>query len=273
MPTTGKYNQEKEVELIKKYQMTQDPMILRQLRTMFAGTIKDAIKKSNTYGLDPRSLDQKALVGFTAAIMNYNPTKGAKPSTHITTGIMGYLSNQNYALKNNTRLISANSELQTQIWATKNRLDSLGLDTSNENIIKELKKTSKKKVDNKIIENIQGMARTELTGDKLMGNSGDGEDITFTDVLNSEKMTTNQVLQQQETNQLLQDAFNNALTEQEKGLIRDRHPGVYDNRINTKASAWSYSAINNGYPSEHFAKQAYKNAMNKMQSYIKERTK
>lgn len=268
-----KYNQEKEIELIKKYQMTQDPMVLRQLRTMFAGTIKDAIKKSNTYGLDPRSLDQKALVGFTAAIMNYNPTKGAKPSTHITTGIIGYLGNQNYALKNNTRLISANSELQTQIWATKNRLESLGLDTSNESIIKELKKTSKKKVDNDIINRIQGMTRTELTGDKLMGASGEGEDITFTDVLNTGSLTTSQVLKQQETTQLLQDAFNNALTEQEKGLIKDRNPGVYDNRINAKPSAWSYVAINNGYPSEHFAKQAYKAAEDKMKKYINEKMK
>lgn len=263
------YNKDKEIELIKKYQMTQDPMTLRQLRKIFAGTIEDAIKRSNTYGLDPRSLNQKALVGFTSAIMNYNPSKGAKPSTHITTGIMGYLSNQNYALKNNTRLISVNSELQTQIAATKNKLDALGLDANSTNIINELKKTSKKKVNEDVLNKIENMSRTELVGDKLMGTSGEGEDITFSDVLNKSDLTAGQVLKQQETNTILQNAFNNVLTEQEKGLIKDRNPGVYDDRVGAKQSSWSYAAINNGYPSGYFAEQAYKNAIKKMQDYAR----
>ena len=265
---TDTYNKDKELELIKKYQMTQDPMILRQLRIMFAGTIKDAIKKSNTYGLDPRSLEQKALVGFTSAIMNYNPTKGTKPNTHITTGIMGYLSNQNYALKNNTRLISEKSETQTQMMAVKNKLDMLGIDTTNENILKEMKKTSKKKLNEEVINKIQGMTRTELTGDKLMGTSGEGEDITFTDVLNKSNITANQVLQQQQTNKLLQDAYSSVLTPQEQWLIKDRNPGVYDNRIGVKPSSWSFAAINNGYSSGYFAEQAYKAAEKKMKDYI-----
>lgn len=268
MANSNSYNKDKEIELIKKYQLTQDPMILRQLRIIFAGTIKDAIKKSNTYGLDPRSLEQKALVGFTSAIMNYNPTKGTKPSTHITTGIMGYLSNQNYALKNNTRLISEKSETQTQMMAVKNKLDALGIETTNANILNEMKKTSKKKLNEDIIKKIQGMARTELTGDKLMGTSGEGEDITFTDVLNKGNITAEQVLNQQNTQSILQEAFDNALTPQEKGLIKDRNPGVYDNRIGTKPSSWSFAAINNGYSSGYFAEQAYKVAEKKMKDYI-----
>ena len=84
----NEYNREQEIELIRQYQQTQDPMLLQKLRRIFAGTINSAVMQSTSYGLDQRTLNQKAMIGFSRALMKYDPLKGA-PTTAITNSIKG----------------------------------------------------------------------------------------------------------------------------------------------------------------------------------------
>lgn len=264
--SNNQYNREQEVELIRQYQQTKDPMVLQRLRRIFAGTINSAVMQSTSYGLDQRTLNQKAMTAFSRTLMNYDPSKGA-PTTAITNGIKGYINNENNRLKNTTRLVQNDTILQTQIHKAKTKLELEGKseDEIDKQLLNEVSglRTSKEKVDKSWIEKIQNSTRRELTGDRVMGESGVGENLTFMDVLNTQEETAEEMYDRLEMSRKFQKALS-TLTEQEQGLVKDKNPALAGLPDSDKKISWNRIAINNNYASRYLAEKAYEKSIEKI---------
>ena len=268
----NEYNREQEIELIRQYQQTQDPMLLQKLRRIFAGTINSAVMQSTSYGLDQRTLNQKAMIGFSRALMKYDPLKGA-PTTAITNSIKSYINNENNRLKNTTRLLQNDTILQTQIHKAKTKLELEGkteeeIDKLLVNEISALR-TSEKKVNKAWINKIKGSTRKELTGDRIMGEAGTGENLSFMDVINVQEESAEDALEKQELSNKLQSAIN-TLTEQEKGLFKDVNPALFNPDGQVKKLSWNQIAINNNYKSRYLAEKAYGDVKVKLKGAMQE---
>lgn len=266
------YNREQEIELIRQYQQTQDPMTLQKLRRIFAGTINNAIMQSTSYGLDQRTLNQKAMLGFSRALMKYDPLKGA-PTTAITNTIKWYINNENNRLKNTTRLLQNDTILQTQIHKAKTKLELEGKteEEIDELIVNEIDalRTSEKKVDKVWINKIKGSTRKELTGDRIMGEAGTGENLSFMDVLNVQEESAEDMLEKQELSAKLQSSMN-ILTDQEKGLFKDVNPTLFSPDSQSKKLSWNQIAINNNYGSRYLAEKAYGDVKEKLRGAMQD---
>lgn len=262
----NQYNREQEIELIKQYQQTKDPMVLQRLRRIFAGTINSAIMQSSSYGLDQRTLNQKAMIAFSRALTHYDPLKGA-PTTAITNGIKGYINNENNRLKNTTRLVQNDTILQTQIHKAKVKLELEGKkeEEIENQLLNEVSglRSSKEKVDKNWINKIQNSTRKELIGDRVIGESGTGEDLTFMDVNNTQKETAEEMFERQELANRFQRALS-TLSAQEQGLIRDKNPEMINGADKGKKLSWNYIAINNNYGSRYLAEKAYEDSIKKL---------
>lgn len=261
----NQYNREQEIEMIIQYQQTKDPRLLQKLRRMFAGTINSAIMQSSSYGLDQRTLHQKANIAFSRALVNYDPSKGA-PTTAIINTIKGYLLNENNKLKNATRLVQNDTILQTQIHKAKTKMELEGKDEEQieENLLNEVSalRKSRELVDKNWINKIQNSTKKELTGDRIFGQSGVGEDLTFMDVLNTQKETAEEMFERQELSNRFEKAMS-VLTPQEQGLIKDKNPSIAGGSVDKKLS-WNQIAINNNYSSRYLAEKAYEDSMKKL---------
>lgn len=264
--SNNQYNREQEIELIRQYQQTQDPMVLQRLRRIFAGTISSAVMQSTSYGLDQRTLNQKAMVAFSRALKHYDPSKGA-PTTAITNSIKWYINNENNRLKNTTRLLQGDTILQTQIHKAKTKLELEGKNEAeiDKQLLDEVSKlrVSKEKVDKSWIEKIQNSTRRELTGDRIMGESGVGENLTFMDVMNTQEETAEEMFNRQEMSRKFQKALS-TLTEQEQGLIKDKNPALVGMPESGKKLSWNRIAINNNYSSRYLAEKAYEKSIEKI---------
>lgn len=262
---SNQYNREQEIEMIKQYQQTQDPRLLQKLRRVFAGTITSAIMQSSSYKLDQRTLNQKANIAFARALMHYDPSKGA-PTTAITAHIKGYLLNENNRLKNTTRLVQNDTILQTQIHKAKTKMELEGKSEQQieENLLNEVSalRNSREVVDRNWINKIQNSTKKELTGDRVLGQSGVGEDLSFMDVLNTQKETAEEMFERQELSNRFERALS-TLSPQEQGLIRDKNPGITGGDASKKLS-WNQIAINNNYSSRYLAEKAYEDSMKKL---------
>lgn len=267
------YNREQEIELIRQYQQTKDPMTLQRLRRIFAGTINSAIMQSSSYGLDQRTLNQKAMMGFSKAMANYDPVKGA-PTTAITNSIKGYILNENNRLKNTTRLGQNDTILQTQIHKAKTKLELEGKkedEITDDMLLKGVSdlRTSKEEVSNAWINKIQNSTRKELSGDRMIGEAGVGENLSFMDVLNTQSETAEDMFDRK----VIADRFQNALSqlsEQEQGLIKDKHPEIVSEHNKNKKLSWNQIAINNNYKSRYLAEKAYEDSMKKLQGMMQD---
>lgn len=261
----NKYNRKQEIEMIMQYQQTKDPRLLQQLRRMFAGTINTAIMQSSSYGLDQRTLHQKANIGFAKALKNYDPSKGA-PTTAIVSSIKGYLLNENNRLKNATRLVQNDTILQTQIHKAKTKMELEGKNEQQieDNLINEVSvlRNSREAVDRNWINKIQNSTKKELTGDRIIGQSGVGEDLSFMDVLNTQKETAEEMFERQELSNRFEKALS-ILSPQEQGLVKDKNPGIAGGDVNKKLS-WNQIAINNNYSSRYLAEKAYEDSLKKI---------
>lgn len=256
--------------MILEYQRTQDPMLLRKLRRTFAGTINHSIQMSNTFGLDQRSLDQKALLAFQNAINTYNPSKGA-PNTHITNTIQGYLRNQNTQWQNTTRLSGDDTTLQNQLFAAKSKLEANGIDVEKDRdlLIKEIQnmRTSKKKVTDDWLTKVENATKKSFSGDKLMGDNGVGEDITFMDVLNGTSTSAEEEYDKKLTVDKFKQAFD-SLTPQEQRIFAERNPGVFGINAGKKQLSWNYVALNNNLSSGYLAEKKYKEIEGKLRDHV-----
>lgn len=264
------YNKDQEKQLIIQYQQTKDPMLLRRLRRMFAGTIQHATQTSNTFGLDQRSLDQKALFAFKNALDSYEPGKGA-PNTHITNRIQGYLRNENTQHQNTTRLSGDDTALQNQYFAVKNKLEMQGIDVDNNKdlILDEINKirTSKKTVNTDWLSKVKESSKKSYSGDKLLGEEGKGEDLTFMDVLNTGSTNADEEYEKRLTLDKFKSAFD-SLTPQEQQIYIERNPGVFNKNVGKKKLSWNYIALNNNLGSGYLAEKKYNEIEGKLKSYV-----
>lgn len=264
------YNKEDEKNMILEYQRTQNPMLLRKLRRTFAGTINHAIQISNTSGLDQRSLDQKALLAFQNAISSYNPSKGA-PNTHITNTIQGYLRNQNTQWQNTTRLSGEDTTLQNQLFVAKAKLEANGIDVEKdrEALVKEVQsmRTSKKKITDDWLKKVEDSTKKSFSGDRLIGDTGVGEDITFMDVLNGTSTNAEEEYEKKLTVDKFKQAFD-SLNPQEQRIFAERNPGVFGINEGKKQLSWNYIALNNNIGSGYLAEKKYKEIEGKLRDHV-----
>ena len=84
------YDNEKELELWGNFKTNPNPDDFGALYDTFSGTIGDSIRRWGGHHnpLPPQAVQATAMTIFNDALMDYDPNKGAKLSTHITNKLM-----------------------------------------------------------------------------------------------------------------------------------------------------------------------------------------
>lgn len=265
------FNTKEEIELIKRYQQTKDPMTLQRLRRMFSGAISKAIMDAPTYGLDDRSVRQKAMIGFESAIRRYDASKGTAPTTKIIGDIKFHLQNENNRLNNKTRLLNEDTILQTHIHKAKTNLEMQGKDINSKNILDEVNKTrqSSKQIGTDMIDRLMRAERRELHGDRTMTEDS-GEVLKWTDVNNADTEDTSEIFNKEQVRNRFHDAFSK-LNDQEQGVIKDRYPELFGSKSTTgsKPISWNHIALNNNIASGYLAKKTHDGVINRIVNEVK----
>jgi DNA-directed RNA polymerase specialized sigma subunit len=270
----GKINIDEEKALIKRYQMTKNPLVYKELERKYSGIIQKVIIDSGLtrFLADKATIQAHAIAAFQKALDTYSESKNVQPNTYIINTI-------NYALRNYKNKESSdvfyrpeqmNRKISLYHTAIQQMRTDPNADMSDTSIVKYVKSMKSAKGESlgkdftrKDVKKIRENERTELMGNEII-NAGSGEDIEVSEMFGNHATSTYDVIKKKNQETIIASILrdNKQLTLKQKNYLK-RLTGI--GRI-PKAANESQARINSGVTTT----EAYK-AKQIMQEELKKR--
>jgi DNA-directed RNA polymerase specialized sigma subunit len=239
-----------EVQLIRKIQKNpNDFRSWQALKARMSPAIQSAINSVTltSPNLSAENIKAAVMKRFETSVMSYDPDKGIKPSTYITSGIQGEVRKIDDSSRFYTRQSSTLSQKSKMIHTGREyyKLHHDGKEPTVDELYDVLRNelghaTIKK---NEIVNSMK-YARREYSSDVVMSDN-DGEDITWGDVNNVQPFTPEEYMERSSKDAAIDAAAKKALNQRELKIFNEwTRRGPYKNDPRKKIPL-SALAINN----------------------------
>jgi hypothetical protein len=235
-----------ERELVRRAQ-NGDFMAMKEILMLYNNVVQSSIRDSGLISvMDRASAEQEAINALKKIVLeNIDLTKQTVPNTYIYGQLPNMMrtikyENRDFAARKSSELtrhteavVSAESFLEKKLGRLPTSSEAMSYIKNNFDF--------SNKINKKQIERIQAYNRRELSGNVLMGAEGDGENLTFADVLNVDKRTPGQYMEDTAKLGQVEDAIGKLPDKKQRRLIRSFYGlGEYKGR---KASSLNDAAM------------------------------
>lgn len=193
---------QRELELIRKVQRTNDVFAMKELLRLFRGTIQKCIREANLGFV----MDEATAVAYAENIVrhalkeNFDPSKKTKPNTFITNTLNNKLKTLKYERINMSSRMSTDLAMKAMyIHNAEPALKRMGIENpTDQQILDYIKKDLGKSPNLKKAEvkRIRSLEREELDGNRYISQNVEGSSkMSLTDTLNVQKISAQDMLE------------------------------------------------------------------------------
>ena len=243
---------QRELELIRKVQRTNDIFAMKELMRLFRGTIQKCVREANLGS----AMDEATAIAYAENIVkhalkeNFDPSKKVKPNTFVTNTLKNKLKTLRYERINMSSRMSTDLAMKAgYISLAVPALKRMGNDDpSAKDILNFIKKDLKKSPNLTVseINRIRSLERDELDGNRIINqNVGDSSKMSLMDTLNVQQVSASELLENKFLEEKIMRVINTPkYTVNERRLIMMVHGlGSYKNN---KAKNIHRAALNAG---------------------------